>query len=93
MLGGPMEVGTFLRIAIAIASALGRVHQHRLVHKDIKPPNILVNSDSGEVRWPLPGDELLGYEIVEPLGRGGLARVFLARHATLTLPLRFSARQ
>lgn len=30
-------------------------------------------------QWPLPGDELLGYEIVEPLGRGGLARVFLAR--------------
>ena len=29
-------------------------------------------------RWPVPGDEFLGYEIVEPLGRGGLARVFLA---------------
>jgi serine/threonine protein kinase len=31
------------------------------------------------VRWPLPGEKLLGYDIVEPLGRGGLARVFLAR--------------
>ena len=51
MLGGPMEVGSFLCIAIAIASALGRVHQHRLVHKDIKPANILVNPDSGEVRF------------------------------------------
>src|SRR5229473_8130163 len=51
MLGGPMELGTFLRIAIAIASALGRVHQQRLVHKDIKPANILVNPDSGEVRF------------------------------------------
>jgi len=30
-------------------------------------------------RWPVTGDEFLGYEIVEPLGRGGLARVFLAR--------------
>ncbi len=50
MLGGPMELGTFLRIAIPIASALGRVHQDRLVHKDIKPANILVNPDSGEVR-------------------------------------------
>jgi hypothetical protein len=45
MLGGPMEVGTFLYIAVAITSALGRVHQHRLVHKDIKPANILVNPD------------------------------------------------
>ena len=51
MLGGPMEVGSFLCIAIAIASALGRVHQDRLVHKDIKPANILVNPDSGEVRF------------------------------------------
>ncbi|MDB5923730.1 MAG: hypothetical protein JWN13_2666, partial [Betaproteobacteria bacterium] len=51
MLGGRMEVGSFLCIAIAIASALGRVHQQRLVHKDIKPANILVNSDNGEVRF------------------------------------------
>src|SRR5882672_1684064 len=50
MLGGPMELGSFLRMAIAIASALGRVHQQRLVHKDIKPANVLVNPDSGEVR-------------------------------------------
>jgi serine/threonine protein kinase len=51
MLGGPMEVGTFLCVAVAIASALGRVHQNRLVHKDLKPANILVNPDSGEVRF------------------------------------------
>src|SRR5262245_4903023 len=30
-------------------------------------------------RWPLLGEEFLGYELVEPLGRGGLARVYLAR--------------
>src|SRR6478736_4811561 len=35
--------------------------------------------DEERTRWPVPGDEFLGYEIVEPLGRGGLARVFLAR--------------
>jgi PAS domain S-box-containing protein len=51
MLGGPMEVGDFLRLAVAIASALGRVHQQGLVHKDIKPANILVNPHSGEVRF------------------------------------------
>jgi serine/threonine protein kinase len=31
------------------------------------------------VEWPIPGELFLGYEILEPLGRGGLARVFLAR--------------
>src|SRR5262249_26623644 len=30
-------------------------------------------------RWPAPGEDFLGFEIVEPLGRGGLARVFLGR--------------
>src|SRR5262245_5029297 len=30
-------------------------------------------------QWPLLGEEFLGYELVEPLGRGGLARVYLAR--------------
>src|SRR5262245_45023677 len=32
-----------------------------------------------ESRWPRLGEEFLGYELVEPLGRGGLARVYLAR--------------
>src|SRR6267142_1508550 len=31
--------------------------------------------DDDKTRWPVPGDEFLGYEIVEPLGCGGLARV------------------
>ena len=34
-------------------------------------------------RWPLPGDGFLGFEIVEPMGRGGMARVFLARQPEL----------
>ena len=48
--GGPMEVGRFLRLAIAVTSALGKLHQRGLVHKDIKPANILLNEATGEVR-------------------------------------------
>jgi serine/threonine protein kinase len=47
-LGAPMDVGRFLRVAIGIAKALGRFHG--LVHKDIKPANILVDGATGEVR-------------------------------------------
>ena len=33
----------------------------------------------GEVRWPSPGDQAGSFEIIEELGRGALARVYLGR--------------
>jgi PAS domain S-box-containing protein len=50
LFGVPMEVGPFLRLATSIAVALGKLHQRGLVHKDIKPVNILVNGATGDVR-------------------------------------------
>src|SRR5262249_23069833 len=48
--GAPMEVGRFLRLAIAIAAAVGKLHQRGLVHKDIKPASILLDEATGAVR-------------------------------------------
>jgi PAS domain S-box-containing protein len=48
--GIPMEIGSFLSLAVGVAAALGKAHQRGLIHKDIKPANILVNTASGEVR-------------------------------------------
>ena len=62
LLGPPMEVRSFLRLAIGIAAALTQVHRRGLVHKDIKPANILVNRTTGEVR-------LTGFGIASRLPR------------------------
>src|SRR3984893_2694014 len=49
LLRQPMELTQFLRFAVGLAAALGKLHQQGLIHKDIKPANILVNSASGAV--------------------------------------------
>jgi hypothetical protein len=50
LLGAPMELGRFLRLVVCIATALGRLHERRLIHKDLKPAHILVNYADGGVR-------------------------------------------
>jgi serine/threonine protein kinase len=60
--GRPMAVECFLRMAIGIAVALGKLHQRGLVHKDIKPANILVNNATRELR-------LTGFGITSRLPR------------------------
>ena len=62
LLGGPMEIGRFLRLAIASASALGKLHERGLIHKDIKPANIMVDCADGHVR-------LTGFGIASRLSR------------------------
>jgi serine/threonine protein kinase len=49
LLGQPWEIASFLRFAIALAAALARLHGGDLIHKDIKPANILVNSGTWAV--------------------------------------------
>jgi serine/threonine protein kinase len=43
-LGRPLDVSHFLRIAIPLTGALRQVHERGLVHKDIKPANILADA-------------------------------------------------
>ena len=62
LLGQPMELSRFLRIAVGLAAALGKLHQQGLIHKDIKPVNVLVDSASGAV-W------LTGFGIASRLPR------------------------
>jgi hypothetical protein len=65
--GAPLDrltagVPHFLRIAIPLARALRQLHRRGLIHKDIKPTNILVDEASGGVR-------LIGFGIASRLPR------------------------
>ena len=53
LLGGPWRSADFLRLAVSVAAALGKLHQAGLVHKDQKPGNILVNcaDGAGKAHW------------------------------------------
>jgi predicted ATPase/signal transduction histidine kinase/PAS domain-containing protein len=61
LLGQPLSVAFSLRLAISLSSAIGQLHQRGIVHKDLKPANVLVNS-SGQV-W------LTGFGIASRLPR------------------------
>jgi PAS domain S-box-containing protein len=59
---GPMEIRQFLRIATGLLAANSQLHAHGLIHKDLKPPNVLVNPTTGKV-W------LMGFGIASRLPR------------------------
>jgi PAS domain S-box-containing protein len=62
LLGRPMEMGRFLHIATGLSGALRRVHEHGLIHKNIKPANVLVDFATSQV-W------LTGFGIAARLPR------------------------
>src|SRR3954467_15651784 len=59
--GQPLDLTRFLSTAIGLARTLGEVHQKSLIHKDIKPANVLVD-DNGNA-W------LTGFGVASQLPR------------------------
>nr|WP_276599597.1 AAA family ATPase [Nannocystis sp. SCPEA4] len=43
-------VGSFLNIALQVTETLAAIHEHGVIHKDIKPANIILNPRTGEVK-------------------------------------------
>ncbi len=62
LLGTPWELAPFLRVAIGLAVALGRLHARGFIHKDVKPAHILAHAVTGEA-W------LTGFGIASRLPR------------------------
>nr|WP_225895711.1 ATP-binding sensor histidine kinase [Dendronalium phyllosphericum] len=46
----PVSLSEFFHIAIEISSTLEELHRHRIIHKDIKPANILIDPTTGDVK-------------------------------------------
>ncbi len=46
----PLSIGEFLTIALQMVQTLNQLLQSRIIHKDIKPDNILINPESKQVK-------------------------------------------
>jgi len=62
LVGTPMEIGQFLRLAIGLSAAVRQLHARGLIHKDLKPANVMIEPSTGQV-W------LTGFEIASRLPR------------------------
>jgi PAS domain S-box-containing protein len=62
LIRGPMEIKPFLRLAMVLAEAIGQLHKRDLIHKDVKPSNVLVSSNRDRV-W------LTGFGLASCLAR------------------------
>jgi serine/threonine protein kinase len=62
LLDQPLDVAFSLRLAINLSAAIGHLHERGVVHKDIKPANVLFNSVTGQC-W------LMGFGIGSRLPR------------------------
>ena len=48
LLGQPLDLALSLRLAIGLSTAINQLHEHSIIHKDIKPANVLVSSLTGQ---------------------------------------------
>jgi len=62
LLDHPLDLAFSLGLAIGLSTAIGHLHQRGVIHKDIKPANVLVNSATGQC-W------LMGLGIASQLPR------------------------
>lgn len=50
LVGTPMPLGDFLRLAVRLAGIVADIHERGVIHKELQPGNILLAPGSGELR-------------------------------------------
>ncbi|WP_341734383.1 ATP-binding sensor histidine kinase [Microcoleus sp. EPA2] len=45
-----LSLAQFLNIAVSLSKALTYIHHHKIIHKDIKPANIIINPETEQVK-------------------------------------------
>lgn len=60
-----LPLDLFLKIAVQLAQGLLSLHQHSILHKDVKPDNIIINPQTGQVK-------LTDFSIASSLNREAL---------------------
>ncbi|MEG4999251.1 hybrid sensor histidine kinase/response regulator [Microcoleus sp. B4-D4] len=45
-----LDLKQFLEIAVRLAKSLGKIHQNQIIHKDIKPHNIIIHPETYQVK-------------------------------------------
>ena len=48
LLGYPLDLALLLRLAVSLSTAIEHLHERGIIHKDIKPANVLVNPVTGQ---------------------------------------------
>jgi serine/threonine protein kinase len=62
---GPLAVEPALRLASQVCQALAVAEKQRLVHRDVKPANIMILADADEDEWPFA--KLIDFGLVRSL--------------------------
>ncbi len=74
---GPMDAGRTIHVIMAVAGALGEAHAMGLIHRDVKPANVLIINTPGTHDRP----KLCDFGLVKDLGAAAASQT---RDASLT---------
>ncbi|WP_441292538.1 AAA family ATPase [Sorangium sp. KYC3313] len=78
LIQGPTPLERFFPLALRLSGALAELHRHHVIHRDIKPQNLLYNSDTGEVKITDLGIACLSPRECHDASRDGLIAGTLA---------------